>query len=176
MDMTMHFDGILVADKEKALPKAQDELLDVIDNLLLHYRLIHLFYIACAKFLDVDKIQQTLILERQYSPFGKATGRKSLKEVIRKRSFLRIEILLDAVLDSIRGQMLACTKRYVEDALLAILCSNKNVCMVCEAYTAEVIAGKCIYRREVKRQYLNFVRLNERIYNSLILSDLYTFF
>lgn len=64
---------------------------------------------------------------------------------------LRIEILLDAVLDTIRCQMLTRAKRNIEDTLLTVFRAYKDICMVRETYTAKIISRKSVYGREIKR-------------------------
>ncbi len=54
---------ILVADEGKVLPESKDEVLNIMDNGVLHHPLVHILLIPDSQFLHIDIIQKILILE-----------------------------------------------------------------------------------------------------------------
>ena len=61
--MTFDLDGILILDEEELLPKLQDEIADVLDNLILQHFLVHVFDVFGIQFLHVDEVKEVFVLE-----------------------------------------------------------------------------------------------------------------
>lgn len=47
---------VLIAHKRKVSSKCHYKILNILDNLIFHNSLIHIFYIPCTKFLNINKV------------------------------------------------------------------------------------------------------------------------
>ena len=73
---------ILVTDEGEILPEGKDEILNIMDNGILHHPLIHILLISDSQFLHIDIIQKIFILECVDGTESLLRRRKCLQKVV----------------------------------------------------------------------------------------------
>ena len=126
----------LTAREAETLAECHNEVLDIMDDLILNYSLVDVFF-PLSQLLHIDEIKQVFILEHLDGFESLLMARDGLDEVIGHLALVVEGIFIYLPSKGLVTEFQICTKLYIVFSLLGGFCLLKDKDMMGKTYAEE---------------------------------------
>ena len=97
--MSLHFNNILIFDKEEIIAETENKVANILDNFIFQDLFVHILDITGIQFFCIDEIQEVFILESTNCPTRAPDIRKCGDKIIGERTAMMVFVFLNSLND-----------------------------------------------------------------------------